>query len=106
MKFAQASIALFFAFVFFFGCSSPKSANTETLAKAFSNSDETHLKLDINSATVEELKRLPHVGEKLASRIVEYREVHGRFRRIEHLILVSGFSDAKFREIRGYIQVK
>lgn len=46
--------------------------------------------LDINSATAEELERLPRVGPALARRIVTYREQHGRFASADDLRHVRG----------------
>ncbi|HEX8853096.1 MAG TPA: helix-hairpin-helix domain-containing protein [Pyrinomonadaceae bacterium] len=56
--------------------------------------------VSINRATREEFERLPGVGRVLAARIVEHRERQGLFRRVEHLIIVRGFSERRFRELR------
>ena len=61
--------------------------------------------LNINTATAAELEQLPGVGKVIAERIVSYREQYGRFRRPEELMMVSGVSDKKFREIREMIVV-
>jgi competence protein ComEA len=60
-------------------------------------------RVSINRATREELERLPGIGRALAARIVEHRERHGLFRRPEHLIIVRGFGERRFRELRGLI---
>jgi competence ComEA-like helix-hairpin-helix protein len=62
--------------------------------------------VNINTATAEELEKLPNIGAKLAQNIVEYREKYGRFRRAEHLILVQGISDKRFREMQNLIKVE
>jgi competence protein ComEA len=62
--------------------------------------------VNINTATVEELQNIPKIGPKLAQEIVDYRNRHGAFRRPEHLMLVQGISDKRFREIRSYIRVE
>ena len=62
--------------------------------------------VNINTATAEELEKLPHIGEKTAREIVEYREKYGKFRRPEHLMLVKGISDERFREIKNLIKVE
>jgi competence protein ComEA len=62
--------------------------------------------VNINTASRDELEKLPHIGPALAARIVEHRERYGRFRRPEHLILVRGLSDHRFREIRPLIVVE
>ena len=59
--------------------------------------------VNINDATREELERLPGVGPALAARIVEHRERHGRFRRAEHLLLVRGISERRFRQLRPHV---
>ncbi len=59
--------------------------------------------LDINEMDKEELKRLPGIGEKLAERIVKYREVHGPFRSIDDLKQVSGIGDKKLEDIKNYL---
>jgi competence protein ComEA len=52
------------------------------------------------------LERLPGIGEGLAARIVEHRERHGAFRRIEHLIIVRGISERRFAELRAFVTVE
>lgn len=63
-------------------------------------------RVNLNAATREELERLPGVGPVLASRVVEHRERHGPFRRAEHLIIVRGFSERRFRQLRDLVEVK
>jgi len=60
--------------------------------------------ININAASETELQSLPSIGETLAKRIVEFRETNGRFRRPEHLLLVPGISEKRFREIRPLIR--
>ncbi len=62
--------------------------------------------ININTATASELERLPGIGASLASRIIEQRERYGRFRRAEHLLVVRGISDRRFRELRALITVE
>jgi competence ComEA-like helix-hairpin-helix protein len=62
--------------------------------------------ININTASAEELEKLPHVGAKTAREIVAYRAEFGKFRKPEHLMLVSGISDARFREIRKLIKTE
>lgn len=62
--------------------------------------------LDINEASAEELERLPGIGRALAARIISYREQYGRFRRAEHLIMVRGIGERRFRHLRPFITVR
>ena len=62
--------------------------------------------ININTATLDELQKLPFIGTKSAERIVEYRNKYGKFRRVEHLLLIQGISDEKFRRIKAMIKVE
>ena len=63
-------------------------------------------KININNASASELELLPGIGKALAARIVEHREKYGPFRRPEHLIIVRGISDRRFRALRQLITVE
>lgn len=62
--------------------------------------------LNINQATKEQLTKLPNVGEKTAENIIEHREKYGNFRKPEHLLLVRGISDKKFRELQNLVKTE
>jgi competence ComEA-like helix-hairpin-helix protein len=61
--------------------------------------------INLNTASAVELEKLPGIGPTLAARIVAHRERYGRFRRAEHLILVRGMSDGRFRRLRDFVTV-
>jgi competence ComEA-like helix-hairpin-helix protein len=65
----------------------------------------TPTRININTASAEELEKLPGIGRGFAQRIVEHREKWGAFRRPEHLIMVRGLSDKRFRALRELITV-
>lgn len=67
---------------------------------------ESTVRLNINVATSSELEKLPGVGKVIAERIIAYRAEYGPFRRAEHLMMVRGISDRKFREMQPMIVVK
>lgn len=60
-------------------------------------------RININTAGANELETLPGIGVGLAARIIEHREKFGPFRRPEHLIIVRGISDKKFRALQDLI---
>jgi competence protein ComEA len=62
-------------------------------------------KVNINTATAQELDTLPGVGEATAARIIEYRRQNGFFAAIEDIMNVSGIGEAKFNAIRDLITV-
>jgi len=63
-------------------------------------------RININTATPQELEKLPGIGKALSERIVDHREKYGPFRRIEHLIIVRGISDRRFRALKDLITVE
>ena len=63
-------------------------------------------RVSVNRASREELTRLPGVGPGIAARIVEHRERYGPFRRAEHLMMVRGISERRFRQMRDYITLE
>jgi competence protein ComEA len=62
--------------------------------------------VNINTASAEELTTLPGIGPATARAIVQYREKHGPFRRVEELLIIRGISRARLRAIRPYVRVK
>ena len=69
-------------------------------------SQQDSTRININTASAAELEKLPGVGRVLAERIIEHREQYGPFRRPEHLIIVRGISDRRFRALRELISVE
>ncbi len=62
--------------------------------------------VNINTATAEELGKLPSIGPRTAALIVEFRTVNGPFRRPEHLMQIRGISEERFRELRPFIKTE
>lgn len=61
--------------------------------------------VNLNTATAEELERLPGIGEVMARKVIEYRNQNGPFRRPEEIIIIEGFSERKYRAIAEAICV-
>jgi len=57
-------------------------------------------KINLNSATVEQLQTLPGIGPAIAKSIVEHRTKVGKFNRIEEVINVKGVGEKKFEKIK------
>ena len=51
------------------------------------------IRVDLNTADLETLCILPGVGEKRAQAILDYREAHGPFRRVEDAAAVPGLTE-------------
>ena len=83
--------------------------NPQSLAHANGSPNAQHISIpaiNINTASASELEQLPGIGKGLAERIIEHREKFGPFRRPEHLIIVRGISDKRFRALQDLITVK
>ena len=65
--------------------------------------DESRARININTATAEELEALPGVGEVIATRIVAYREQNGPFRSVDDLIHVEGIADRAIDDMRELV---
>ena len=63
-------------------------------------------RVNINTATAEEITAIPGVGEVLAARIVEYRDSHGGFEFEEELLQVDGIGPKKLETIKEYIKIE
>lgn len=62
-------------------------------------------KVNLNTATPEQLDALPGVGPVLAQRILDWRTANGPFRSVDQLREVTGIGDAKFGDLRGQVTV-
>lgn len=66
---------------------------------------QTSEKININTATQEELTSLSGIGESKAKSIIKYREENGNFKSIEDIMKVSGISENLFAKIQENITV-
>ncbi|MFI5184471.1 MAG: ComEA family DNA-binding protein [Vicinamibacteria bacterium] len=60
-------------------------------------------KVNINTASVQQLVTLPGVGEKVAARIVEYRQKSGGFKSASELVNVRGIGEKNLHRIEAYL---
>lgn len=63
-------------------------------------------RLDPNTASADELDRLPKVGPALAQRIVEWRQSRGRFRTLADLDSVPGVGPALLRDAAPHLTLR
>ena len=59
--------------------------------------------ININTADIDALEALPGIGRALAAKIIEHRTRYGPFRKREHLLIVDGISEKKFRAVEKLI---
>ena len=93
-------IIIFIAFSLMTACTSRVVYEQQTAAAATQNA------ININTASADELEKLPNTGRKTAEAIVRFREENGPFRRVEHLLQIRGVSEKRFVEIRQFLKTE
>ena len=63
-------------------------------------------RVNLNTATAEDLEELPGIGPKLAERILVWREENGGFLSVEQLMDINGIAEGKFEEIKDFVFVE
>jgi competence protein ComEA len=61
--------------------------------------------VDLNTATLAELDRLPGVGPVLAQRILDWRIAHGQFASVDQLADVPGIGESRMAQLRELVRV-
>lgn len=75
---------------------SPKSGSQDTGLGA---------KVNLNTASLEDLQKIPGVGPSTAQKILAYRQENGPFQQVEDLMQVKGIKEGKFAKMVDYIYV-
>lgn len=124
--FAAAVLALFTAFVLVCGTwflartSSPEPYRVNTVQRPAAeeiSSEEAESgedprpdsllpgeRIDLNTADIYDLRRLPGIGEKRARDIIAWREEHGPFQTVDELTEISGIGPATLEGLRPYAE--
>lgn len=63
-------------------------------------------KLDLNKADKDSLKSVPGIGEKLAQRLIDYRQQQGGFSSLEELKNIKGVSESRFDKISASLLIE
>jgi len=84
-------------------CAVPTAAQSRSSATAAKPASTAVVNLNTASAT--DLEGLPGIGAKTATRIVEYRQKNGPFKKIEELMNVRGVGEKNFLKLKPQITV-
>lgn len=82
----------------------PRVVYTASLEQ-IQNESQDPLKIDINTADVEQLDELPEVGPSTAESIVEYRRLNGEFRSVDELEEIPGIGPKTLEKIEPFATV-
>jgi competence protein ComEA len=61
-------------------------------------------KVNLNTASLEQLVSLPGVGKKRAAAIIEYRAKHGKFKSVNDLVNVKGVGKKMLQKLKNQIE--
>ena len=61
--------------------------------------------VNLNTATAEQLATIPGIGQRMAERIIDYRQKSGGFKKVEDLMNVSGIGEKNFLKMRPLVTV-
>ena len=67
--------------------------------------DDTVEKVSINASNLDQLITLPGIREKIAQRIIDYRNENGFFQNLEDIKNVKGIGDKKYEKILPFIKL-
>ena len=104
----QERVVLFsFVLIILFGSTLQYAFKKFPLLKDIVNlidSDKIYSKVDINTASFEELVNIPYIGEYTAANIIQYRRDRGPFETIEQIKNVKGIRDKNYSKFRPYLK--
>lgn len=69
------------------------------------NTDNANGKINLNTASLDQLMEIPGIGEAKASAILRYREENGGFSSIEEIMNIEGIKEGVFSKMKEYIVV-
>lgn len=70
----------------------------------FMDTERVYPKIDINTASLEELISVPYIGAYTAEQIIKYREEKGPFTSLEEIKTIKGIKEKNFKKFSPYLK--
>jgi len=78
---------------------------SQQTASGTASSTSKEKKVNINKASLEELKQVKGLGGKRAQDIIDHRETNGKFKSVDELKRVSGIGAKTIEKLKDYVTV-
>ena len=62
--------------------------------------------ININTAGLLELMRLPYVNQQMATDIIDYRSKNNGFKNVEELMNIKGIKQKRLEKMRPYVKLE
>lgn len=81
-----------------------RTNSSDLISVPKTKSEEFH-KIDLNSATIDELIEIPGVSTSVARAIINYRSDYGNFDRLRELLYIDGIDEGLYQTICQYVTI-